>query len=277
MQECRVDEALGPSGCQARLKLSTALAVGIVARLNSRQVCDSMASFEHIGNGRQNWSPYHRIPRHRHDCAYVAVVLSGTYEECGSRGRFRAGPGDVLLHSAFDAHLDRFQKQGAQILNLMVASAAPASFSIGRVGDPDAIVRVAERDPIEAGIQLRAQLHEAHGALPDWPDLLATDLLRDPDCRLQTWASNHGLAAATISRGFGKVFGVTPATFRMEVRTRCALARITGGDEPLARIAAATGFADQAHMSRATRALTGSPPSWWRRSNPFKTRRPPAA
>ncbi len=222
-------------------------------------------------NGRQYWGPDHRIPRHRHDQPYAALVLSGTYEECGSRGRFRVGPGDVLLHDAFDAHLDRFQKHGAQILNLIAGD--PVHFSVGRVGDPDAIVRVAERDPIDAGVQLHAQLCEAQAAPQDWPDLLAIDLLRDPDCHLQIWARKHGLAAETISRGFGKVFGVTPASFRAEVRARSALALITGGDQSLACIAAATGFADQAHMSRATRALTGSPPSRWRRSNPFKTGR----
>jgi AraC-like DNA-binding protein len=229
-----------------------------------------------IRNGRQYWSADHRIPRHRHDRPYAALVLSGTYEECGSRGRFRVGPGDVLLHHAFDAHLDRFQKQGAQILNL-IADGLPTDFSIGRVGDPDAIVRVAERDPIDAGAQLRAQLREARAAPQDWPDVLATDLLRDPDCRLQVWARKHGLAAETISRGFGKVFEVTPASFRAEVRARSALALITGSDQSLACIAAATGFADQAHMSRATRALTGSSPSRWRRSNPFKTGRPHTA
>ncbi len=229
-----------------------------------------------IRSGRQYWSPDHRIPRHRHDRPYAALVLSGTYEECGSRGRFRVGPGDVLLHNAFDAHLDRFQKQGAQILNL-IAGDLPVHFSVGRVRDPDAIVRVAERDPIDAGVLLHAQLCEAHATLQDWPDLLATDLLRDPDCRLQIWARKHGLAAETISRGFGKVFGVTPASFRTEVRARRALALITGSDQTLACIAAATGFADQAHMSRATRALTGSPPSFWRRSNPFKTGRPHSA
>jgi AraC-like DNA-binding protein len=235
-----------------------------------------MGSFRHIGHGRQHWSANHSVPRHRHSQAYVAVVLAGTYEECGSRGRFRVGPGDVLLHDAFDAHLDRFQNAGAQVLNLVV-NALPASFSIGRVADPDAITRVAERDPIEAGEALRAQLCESRGAPQDWPDLLATDLLRDPACRLEIWAQNHCLAAETISRGFGKVFGVTPASFRVEVRARCAFALITGSDATLVSIATATGFADQAHMSRATRALTGWPPSWWRRSIPFKTGRPQTA
>jgi AraC-like DNA-binding protein len=236
-----------------------------------------MAGFEHIGNGRQNWSPHHCIARHRHDRAYAALVLSGTYEECGSRGRFRVGPGDVLLHSAFDAHLDRFHNRGAQILNLVLASAVAADFSVGRVADPDTIARVAERDPIEAGIRLRAQVCESDAAPQDWPDVLAADLLRDPGCRLELWARHHGLAAETISRGFGRLFGVTPASFRVEARARRALALITGSDLPLACIAAAAGFADQAHMSRAMRALTGSPPSGWRRSNSFKTSRPRSA
>jgi AraC-like DNA-binding protein len=223
-----------------------------------------------ITNGRQCWNAAHSVPRHRHDRPYMAVVLSGSYEECGSRGRFQVGAGDVLLHDAFDAHLDRFQDNGAQILNLVVADSRP-DFSIGRVGDPDAIARAAELDPIEAGALLRAQLREAHTALRDWPDILAADILRDSHCRLDSWARRYGLAAETISRGFRRVFGVTPASFRAEVRARQAFALITRSEAPLVSIAVDMGFADQAHMSRATRALTGLPPSWWRRSNPFKT------
>ena len=229
-----------------------------------------MASFVQIANGTEYWSANLSIPRHRHTQAYAAIILSGGYEECGNRGRFHVGPGDVLLHQAFDAHLDRFQHRGAQILNLVVAGLAP-SFSIGYACDPDAIVSAIERDPVEAGAQLCKQIRKTSRAPEDWPDILACDLMNDPDCRLDGWARQHGLAAETISRGFGKVFGVTPASFRKEVRSHRAFAMITGSDAPLVSIAAATGFADQAHMSRATRALTGSPPCAWRRSNPFKT------
>jgi hypothetical protein len=182
-----------------------------------------MDSFAPISNGRQTWNPNHSVSRHRHDPAYVALVLSGSYEECGSRGRFCVGPGDVLVHNAFDAHLDRCQKQGAQILNLVVGTSA-TNLSFGRVGDPDAIARAAERDLLAADAQLRTQLRAANSTVQDWPDMLATDLLRDPDCRLEIWARSHGLAAATVSRGFGKVSGVTPESFRMEARARGAFA-----------------------------------------------------
>lgn len=221
---------------------------------------------------REVWSAKQNLPRHRHERAYIAVVLSGGYEECGSRGRFRVLPGDVLLHDAFDSHLDRFGNGRTQVLNLVIPE-LPTRSGLGRIADPDALVRAAERNPTDAGAYLRKQLCEAQCEPEDWPDLLARDLLADPDCRLENWASSHGLAAETVSRGFGRVFGVSPATFRLEARTRCALVRIVGNDEPLASIAAATGFADQAHMSRAVRSLTGLPPHLWRRSNSFKTTR----
>jgi AraC-like DNA-binding protein len=229
-----------------------------------------MDSFAQTSSGRERWDPYVHIPRHRHDRAYAAVILSGSYEESGSRGRFRVGPGDVLLHDAFDAHLDRFCSRGAQILNLLVEGLSPGP-GIGHIADPDAIVRIAERDVAEASAELRAQLRPVQPVYGDWQDKLADDLLHDPGCLLDQWARDNHLAAATVSRGFGKIFGVTPAEFRSEARVRRALSMIAAGKEPLAIIAVTAGFADQAHMTRAIRALTGAPPGYWHRSNRFKT------
>lgn len=235
-----------------------------------------MGSFAKVTDGRESWSANRSVPRHRHDQAYAAIVLAGSYEECGSHGRFRVTAGDVLLHEAFDAHLDRFQKSGAQILNLVVAGWT-AGFALGHVRDPDAIARAAERDLNEAGNLLRLELVEAGPCASDWPDLLARDLLNDPDCRIDDWAQRHHLAAETVSRGFGRMFGVTPAAFRLEVRARRAFRMVSDSVIPLAAVAARTGFADQAHMCRAVRALTSASPGAWRRSNPFKTGRARAA
>lgn len=197
------------------------------------------------------------------------MILSGGYEESGSRGRYRARCGQVLLHRMFDAHLDRFEAQGAQILNLLLDE--PSAFGLGVVADPDAIARVAEKDSAAAAGVLREQLEPVEPRPADWPDLLARDLLDDPQLRLDEWAARYGLAPATLSRGFGKVFGTSPAAFRAEARTQSALALIAAGTAPLAGISATTGFADQAHMTRAVSALTGRPPGYWLRSNRFKT------
>jgi AraC-like DNA-binding protein len=229
-----------------------------------------MIALMQVQDGRESREARDCIARHFHASAYVAIVLAGGYEECGSRGRFRVEPGHVLLHDAFDGHLNRFRGKGAQILKLVTTGLA-LNFSIGQVSDPDAIARIAESDAVAARVCLREQLREKPHALEDWPDILARDLLADPGCRLDAWADAHGLSAEAISRGFGKVFGQTPAAFRAETRARCALTLITGTDASLASIAATAGFADQAHMSRSMRALTGLPPNVWRKSNPFKT------
>lgn len=233
-----------------------------------------MDAFAPFKTGREDWGAHQRIPRHAHDRAYAAIVLAGGYEECGNHGRFRVGPGDVLLHGAFDAHLDRFPPGGAQILNLVLADPMPP-FRMGHVNDPDNIAHAAERDSHAAVAIMREQLQEKEYKPGDWPELLARDLHDDAGIMLEAWADAHDLRAETISRGFGKAFGLTPVAFRAEARARRAWRLIIEGNLPLAQIAAVAGFADQAHLTRSVHTLTGLTPGAWRRSNPFKTDRQP--
>jgi AraC-like DNA-binding protein len=213
--------------------------------------------------GHERWAANAFVPRHRHRYGYAALVLAGGYEERGSGGRFRVGPGDVLIHGSFDAHLDRMHAKGAVILDLELSYVGPSR--AGRVCDPDSIARLAETDPAAAAAQLDEQFVEIGPTIAaDWPDLLARDLIAQPHARLDAWARDLGIAPETLSRGFGKRYGVTPAKFRVEVRTMNALRRIVTWDEAFVDIAATTGFADQAHMTRAVCALTGAPPSYWR-------------
>jgi AraC-like DNA-binding protein len=235
-----------------------------------------MPSFRKFSPGREHWPPGAAVPRHIHDQGYAAIVLAGAYEESGSAGRVRLGPGDVILHQPFDAHLDRFASRGAVLFNLALPTAM-ARAAIGTLADPDAILRHAETDPTTASALLLSQFIEAPRAAIDWPDLLAADILRNPSCRLDAWARAHCLAPATLSRGFLRVFGVTPAKFRSETRARLAFALIAKDDAALAGIATDAGFADQSHMTRAVTSLTGAPPASWRRgSNRFKTSLPRA-
>jgi hypothetical protein len=54
-----------------------------------------------------------------------------------------------------------------------------------------------------------------------------------------------------------------PSTEAFGFAARAAWLQITGSSDPLSRIAANLGFADQAHMTRAVKALTGAPPTRW--------------
>jgi len=209
------------------------------------------------------------LPRHRHAEAYAAVVLAGTYEEAGDNGRRRVGPGDVVVHRAWEAHLNRTPGAGAQVLNLPLTAGDLPAF--GRADDLDTLVRAAERDPAEASARLAVMLRPVPPPAADWPERLAVALAEGDAAPLGDWAARFGVSREQLSRGFGKVFGVTPQRFRWEARTRAALGDLAASPLALAELALAHGFADQAHMTRAVRALSGRPPGAWRASNGFKT------
>jgi transcriptional regulator GlxA family with amidase domain len=65
-----------------------------------------------------------------------------------------------------------------------------------------------------------------------------------------------------LHRRFEAAIGYGPKTFQRVLRLQRALGLAGRGTQPrLALIAAAAGYADQAHMSRELRALTGRSPS----------------
>ena len=198
------------------------------------------------------------MPRHRHADGYVALVLEGGFEEAGESGRILSEPGHVVVHAPFAAHRDGFGPRGAAVLNL---PATDLPEGVGCVGDPDAIVRLAERDMLAALEMLKANYRPLACAHQDWPDLLARSLRADPDLAISLWAELHELDPASVSRGFARVFGVSPKRYRLEVRTRRAVLEIHQWRGGLAEFAVHHGFADQAHMTRSIVALTGNSPA----------------
>jgi AraC-like DNA-binding protein len=202
------------------------------------------------------------MPRHRHAEPYMAIVVEGGYLEAGDSGRIEAQAGDVLLHGAYEAHRDAFLPRGATVLNLPIAQDISSGF--GRIADVDALVRLAERDAREASIQACEQLERRAASTGDWPDLLAAALHADPDLGISGWADRMGLAAASVSRGFARAYGVSPKRFRLESRTHRAVRLLPSWRGSLAALAAELGFADEAHMSRAVAAMTGHSPARFR-------------
>jgi AraC-like DNA-binding protein len=212
----------------------------------------------------QQLMPRQVLGRHRHAEPYAALVLDGHYLEAGDQGRRRLEAGDVVLHDAFSAHANQVGARGARLINLPWRG---GDERFARLHDPDAVLRLAARDPPAAAQALQGGLQPLTAALTDWPDLLARDMTADPGLSLTAWARRHGLAAETLSRGFVRVFGITPRRWRFEVRTRRALAALRDGAPSLVGVALDAGFADQAHLTHAVVALTGRPPGHWRRAS----------
>lgn len=230
-------------------------------------------AFVPITSGRELWAGHSSLPRHRHERGYACIVLSGSYEEAGDCGRRLVRAGDVICHGPFDAHRDHMSAAGAVTINVTLPDWTEFPADLCRVRDPDAIVRAAERDHEEARALLLATMMPVNCVAQDWPDLLAEDIRRIPHLSLLEWAEARGLAPATVSRGFRRIYDISCSAFRAQLRARRAWRALVHGAQPLCVVAQESGFADQAHMTRSVVALTGRLPSLWRRlgSNGFKT------
>jgi AraC-like DNA-binding protein len=208
------------------------------------------------------------LPRHRHLHAYATIVLAGSFEESGYIGRIRATAGDVLIHPALDCHANHRVNAGVRLIRLdWPETKIPGG--LYRLEQVDELTRTAEKDTRDAVLLLEQILMRACAASPgtrnDWPDMLAASLARNSSLPIGAWAQANELTRETVSRGFAAAYGIPPEVFRAELRTRAAWLRVTRGSDCLCKIAAETGFADQAHMTRWIRRVTGAPPGAWRR------------
>jgi AraC-like DNA-binding protein len=209
--------------------------------------------------GIHHYNARERMIRHRHADGYVALILAGGYVEAGDAGRIRAEAGQVLIHQAYESHQNAFSICGATVLNLPLADRLDAA--IGKIDDVDAVVRLAERDPPGAAQMLRCAMQPLNTRLQDWPDQLAAALASEADFSLGEWARRMRLAPQSLSRGFRCAYGTTPKRYRVEQRALRAIRALRDWRGSLAALAAETGFADQAHFTRAVGMLTGVAPN----------------
>lgn len=208
--------------------------------------------------GETRHAPFATMHLHRHRAAYIAVVLDGSYEECGPDGRFRCGVGGLIVHPPWHCHADEFGGDGAVVLNLPLPTAD--GLTCAEVADVAAIESLARRSPEEAA---RAALEEAHLRSPLAPAAWLEDLTRrlalDDDSSVAELASRCGVSAEHASRACRRWFGVGPAELRREQRLRRAMGLLEAGATPSVA-AVDAGFSDQPHLTRLLKRATGHTP-----------------
>lgn len=117
----------------------------------------------------------------------------------------------------------------------------------------------AEPGPEEAPEAVaRLALRLAAATPPDPAVQAAARLLRDPGRRVEEIASSLGFSDRQLRRRFLATVGYGPKTLQRILRMRRFLDSASADD--LARGALAAGYADQAHLTREVRALTGLTP-----------------
>jgi AraC family transcriptional regulator len=215
-----------------------------------------------------SYETYHRqndcLPTHRHSRAYVALVLDGGYFEGSVDGPFDCPPGTLVVHPPFHAHGDRFGSAGARVLNVLLddRNRGDAARTL-RVASLREARRLLKRHPHRIDEVVAVATAVPMPPLPAWHREFMR-VLREGDEPIGRTAARIGISAEHVSRDLLRWYGMSPRALKLEWRSRRAL-RLLITQERLADIAAECGFADQSHLTRTIRAVTGLPPSRWRR------------
>lgn len=109
----------------------------------------------------------------------------------------------------------------------------------------------------------------ARGGLAPWQVRILNahiDANLDQDIPIEALAALARLSVSHFGRAFKQSFGRSPHAHLIAERIERAQALMLSTAEPLAQIAVAVGLADQSHLSRLFRKVTGESPFAWRRA-----------
>jgi AraC family transcriptional regulator len=232
------------------------------------------------------------LPAHGHESAYFSLLLDGRYVEEIGRLRFDYRRFMIGFHPAGLFHRDRIGETGAHFF-LVAVSSAWADRWRGSFADAlNAAPRLLSHDSALAAARLWGW--QRRGMLTaDLVDSALCELmgeaagLRTPQDRVRpAWiargmemihaavdrppsvvalAAELDLHPVYLAREFRKRVGHTVGEYARRVRIHAACTLLLDRDRPLADIAAATGFADQSHLTRVFAATIGATPAAYRR------------
>ncbi len=225
----------------------------------------------------------HSFPRHTHEQFGIGVIVAGAQRSASGRGPVEAGAGDVITVNPGEVHdgipIGEASRSWHMLyLDPRLAAQAAGDISDGRAGMFE-FSRPVIRDGRSAAL-FRTLFHAMTVSGADHADIrreetllmllarvqgerpfiksgparisAARDLIdADPAApvTLAAMARASGLSQFQLVRGFAKATGLTPHAYLMQRRVHLARRLIAGGTG-LAEAAAASGFADQSHMTR---------------------------
>jgi AraC family transcriptional regulator len=234
-----------------------------------------------------------RLPWHHHDGPTLCFVLRGVFIETSGGERLTCGPDTLKVMPAGERHCDDFDRGDTRGLLVetepdrvrSILSLAPVLDE--RIafhgGLPAALARrvyheFRQRDAAAAlaveGLLLellaaisRRRAERVPTTLTPWLGETRDRLHADLTVRLSLaeLAAAVGVHPVTLARAFRRTFGCTVGEYLRRLRIERAADQLATGDQPLAEIALAAGFADQSHFSNVFRRRVGMSPSAYRR------------
>ncbi len=235
----------------------------------------------------------HAFPRHTHDQFGIGVIDRGAQRSRSRRGLVEAGAGDVITVHPGEVHDGAPIGDGGRAWRILYMDAAviaeaaceisptrtyefasPVIRDRGMAGRVAALfAALADDEALHCEGQLLSVLAGAMGAKPVEHGIPAAirraQVLVDDDpaapVTLADLARASGLSRFQVLRGFVRATGLTPHAYLMQRRIGLARRLIARG-LPLAEAAAASGFADQSHMTRAFGRAYGLSPGAYARA-----------
>lgn len=255
------------------------------SELRRRQIADSILT-EHA------YPPETRIGKHSHRLPYFNLILEGAYDETHA-GRVReCRPAMLFFHPEGESHSDRFLGKRSRIFRLEIGRrwlerARECAVELGR---PAAL---RSGDAVRLASRLHRELYATDAASPLRVEGLLFEIVAEvagykPEGRGPAAPRWLGRAKELIRANFSEsispvrvaeTVGVHPIHLAREFRRHCgqsigeyvrtlrvefACREIRETRKPFLEIAAAAGFADQAHFARTFKRLTGLTPGQYR-------------
>jgi AraC family transcriptional regulator len=223
------------------------------------------------------YAPGLRVPLHEHSDAYVTAVIRGGYEEVAAGHRRRCGQQALVAHAGGERHANRFGQ--AATLCLDVHGVDVSASALIDSGPGAALTSKLYREFLHpdglSAIVVEAVLMELHvealrqpavrtraGWLEEIRGTIDRDFMHTQS--LRELAAGVGLHPVHVARSFRQSFGRTVGEALRERRVAYARDRLLAGDRSITAIAAACGFADQSHLTRSFRRITGLTPAAFR-------------
>jgi len=242
------------------------------------------------------------LESHTHDRRVFAVMLEGSFDTLIAHRRLECVPNTVWTEPLEERHANLVGPAGARVLVVQPAPGREELFGafhrlldeVHCVADPrvalDGRRVLAEMDlrdsvspaAIEAltlGMMVvaerRSRSEPRSASPPPWL-CRARDLLHEQfrmRLDLTEIARVADVSPSHLCQAFRRHFGTTVGEYVRRLRVVWAAQRLRAGEDPVAAIAAAAGFADQSHLTREFKRAFGIGPAEYRRTTRARSRR----
>jgi AraC family transcriptional regulator len=254
------------------------------------EFCGSVSgclSFDRISSLETQFSKPTAVPLHRHENPHFLLVLSGGFEVNAAGRRNSLALGDAIFQEAGVMHSGQvfthvghgFSVELTENENLHPPTGGIEGYArrtrisslLTQIYRESRIQDAAQRFAIEGLVLLvlATLLREAEPAASQPPQWIsrATQLLEDSACENRTMDELSrilGVAQKEIATSFRKYLQCTPAEYQRTQRLEVARRYLAESNYSIARIAAETGFCDQAYLCHEFKRVMSCTPSQYR-------------